>query len=501
MINKKIKLSVSSKLITLILITSILSPLGLTGLANTPPQNPTITYTAFLPLVTRNGNFPKVMGVETTWIEQALIDKANAVDAYWWRYSTFSWKAIEPNDVDPAQYNWSAVNNYHLSLATSNDFNIVAVVKTAPDFAQKIAGAPCGPIKDDAATIAEFQEFLTALAIRYSAPPYNIRTWQFGNEPDVSLVSIGQPQWATIPFGCWGDALDTNYYGGEYYGKFLQIFSETIKSVNPSAQVTNGGLLLSCHPVYDANCPNGNFFEGMIKYLSENNGLDALDYASFHSYTGWFGGLGQDVKFAEASPHPGVLLGKSYFLREVMSTYGINPVKPLLVTEGGLMCLRRDPPDTLPLPSGGKCSDQLPPPEFSNHQADYLVWMYVRAIADGISGVMWYTLNPATYRHVGLLYTDFSPKPAYIAYQFMSSQIGNAQYVGTLDQYIPTLQAYEFSKGSMRIWVLWAPDQLDHAINIPAGFQAAYDKLGAAINLAPGATTITINSPVYLILN
>jgi hypothetical protein len=48
---------------------------------------------------------------------------------------------------------------------------------------------------------------------------------------------------------------------------------------------------------------------------------------------------------------------------------------------------------------------------------------------------------------------------------------------------------------------LWAPDQSDHAIDIPAGFQAAYDKLGAAINLAPGATTITINSPVYLILN
>jgi hypothetical protein len=73
--------------------------------------------------------------------------------------------------------------------------------------------------------------------------------------------------------------------------------------------------------------------------------------------------------------------------------------------------------------------------------------------------------------------------------------------VGTLGQYFPTLQAYEFTKGSQRIWVLWTPDQADHPINIPAGFLSAYDKLGAVIDLPLGATTITINSPVYLILN
>ncbi len=255
---------ISSILFTLFMITSILSPLYFSGLASTPQPNPTITYTTFLPLITRNGNFPNVMGVETSWIDQNLVDKASGVDTYWWRYSAFSWNAIEPIDVDPAQYRWGVpyVNEHHLTLAASNGFEIVAVVKNAPDFAQKIAGAPCGPINDDAATIAEFQEFLTALVTRYSAPPYNIRYWQFGNEPDVSLISIGQPQWGSIPFGCWGDALDTSYYGGEYYGKFLQIFSETIKSVNPNAKTTNGGLLLSCHPVYDVGCTSGTFFEG-----------------------------------------------------------------------------------------------------------------------------------------------------------------------------------------------------------------------------------------------
>lgn len=502
MVNKSIKQRVLSIVMSVFALTMIMNPLVGSGLANTPPLNPSNPYTAFLPLVTRAGPQPNIFGVETSWIDQNLVDKANGVNTFWWRYSAFSWKAIEPIDVDPAQYDWTKVNNQHLTLAANNGFNIVAVVKNSPDFAQKIAGAPCGPIKDDAATIAEFVEFVQALVQRYSAPPYNIRTWQFGNEPDVSLVSIGQPEWGSIPFGCWGDATDTSYWGGEYYGKFFKIFSDTVKSVDPNAQVTNGGLLLSCHPGNDLTCHEGKFFAGLLKYLSENNGFSALDYVSFHSYTGWFGGLLQDETAGSFAPSGGMLLGKSAFLRQVMTSYGINPTKPLLVTEGGLMC-RRDPDAPVPLPSGKTCEDPdlIPPPEYDDDQADYVVWLYVRAIADDISGLMWYMLNYHTYRHVGLLYADGSGKPGYIAYQFMVSQIGNAQFSMKLNQYFPTLRAYEFTSNSQRIWVLWSPDQLDHQINLPTGFQSAYDTLGAPISLAPGATTITINRPVYLILN
>ncbi len=68
-----------------------------------------------------------------------------------------------------------------------------------------------------------------------------------------------------------GETTADPYYGGEYYADFLQIFSDTIKAVNPSAQITNGGLLLDCHPVNDApNCPSGTFFEGIIKRLQQN---------------------------------------------------------------------------------------------------------------------------------------------------------------------------------------------------------------------------------------
>jgi hypothetical protein len=232
--------------------------------------------------------------------------------------------------------------------------------------------------------------------------------------------------------------------------------------------------------------------------LIANNGLPYLDYVSFHAYGHWYANLSLDEGWG-GFLDGGVMLGKSKFLRKVMSDYGVNPIKPLIMTEAGLMCMR---PDTAqPLPSGKKCSDSLAPPEYEDDQAEYVVWIYVRAIADGIQGVMWYELNYMPYRHVGLMYSDGSPKPAYLAYQYLVSQLRGANYVGTLDQYFPTLRAYEFQKGSQKLWVVWAPDQVNHAIALPAGFQYAYDKFGSRINLAPGATSININGPTYLDLN
>jgi hypothetical protein len=48
-------------------------------------------------------------------------------------------------------------------------------------------------IKNDAATIIDFIEFVQTLATRYSAPPYNIRYWEVGNE----LWGKWQNGWAT----------------------------------------------------------------------------------------------------------------------------------------------------------------------------------------------------------------------------------------------------------------------------------------------------------------
>lgn len=466
------------------------------------PQNPQNPVLAFLPLLFKAGPTQSLFGIETTYIDQNLLNKAQAIPTYWWRYNAFLWNQIEPVDVNPNQYNWGAVDDNSLIAASQQGFTIIAVVKNTPFFAQKInkpQNIPCSPIKDDPATKAEFREFIHELAVRYSAAPFNIRYWQMGNEPDVDPDLFLPQDLPTTPFGCWGDDTDP-YYGGRYYAEILQIFSEEIKAVNPSAQITNGGLLLDCHPDIDVGCASGTFFEGILRYLQQAAAFSALDYVSFHAYARWYGDLRFDEDHKGFTANGGVLLGKSYFLRQVMTSFGINPLKPLLVTEGGTMCARPDDAP-VPLPSGKKCSDVDAPPEFDDDQAEHLVWMYVRAAADDIAGLMWYTLNYQNYRHVGLMDSSNNPKPAYYAYQFLVSLLGDAQVVGKLNQYYPTLRAYEFIKNTQHIWVLWSPDQDDHDIFLPAGFQAAYDKFGTQIVLPPGAITITINSPVYLVLD
>lgn len=465
------------------------------------PEIPQIDVTTFLPLVFKPGPAQSAFGIETTYIDQVQLSRAQGIPIYWWRFSAFNWNQIEEFDVDPADYYWTAVNDNGLIAASQQGFKILAVVKNTPFFAQKInnpVNIPCSPVKTTAE--ADFREFIHALAVRYSAPPFNIRYWQLGNEPDVDPDLFTPTELPQAQFGCWGDDADP-YYGGRYYADFLKIFSEEIKAVNPAAKITNGGLLLDCQPENYSPCPSGTFFGGIISRLQGLNALPTLDYVSFHSYTRWYGSLMFDEGDLKGfASDGGVLLGKSAFLRQVMTEYGLSPLKPLLVTEGGTMCAR-DPNAPVPLPSGGKCTDLDAPPEFSDDQAEHLVWMYVRAIADGIPGMMWYTLNYQNYRHVGLLDSLNNPKPAYLAYQYLVSQLGDAQVVGKLNQFYPTLRAYEFTRNSHRIWVLWSPDQANHDIFLPAGFQSAYDKLGNQIILPPGANTITINSPVYLFLD
>lgn len=501
-----------SPTVTLVLLASFVFTSTSLGSPLHNPDEPAVTHTIFLPYIFTSGGpdgtdpdprpVGEIFGVETSYIDSSLVNRASGVDAYWWRYFAFSWKGIEPNDVSPSQYNWGAVNEHHILDAANSGFSIVATVKYTPKFAQAINdpnSVQCSPIKDDAATIADFQEFVTALVNRYKQPPYNIKYWQFWNEPDVDpdvLIALGELY--NSPFGCWGDDQDP-YFGGEKYGKFLSIFAQTVKAADPQAKVTNGGMLLSCNPEENPpGCLTGNFFEGTVRGLLANNGMPYLDYVSFHVYGHWYANLTLDEGWA-GFQDGGVFIGKIKYLRKIMSEYGVNPLKPLIVTEAGLMCMR---PDTAqPLPSGKKCSEMVSPPEFDDDQAEYIVWIYVRAIANDVRGVMWYMLNYHTYRHVGLMFSDGSPKPAYIAYQYMVSQLKDAEYVGTLDQYFPTLRAYEFTRAGQTIWVMWAPDQTNHAITLPAGFQNATDKLGNPISLAPGATSININGPTYLFIH
>ncbi len=157
------------------------------------PQNPQ-SSDVYLPIIFNPGPLPSVFGVETTYIDQNLLNKAGNIPIYWWRYNAFLWNEIEEFDVDPPQYDWTKVQEANLIAASQQGYTIVAVVKNTPHFAQAIndpVNIPCSPIRSN--QTVEFIEFIHELAVRYSAPPYNIRYWQLGNEPDVDVDLFSGP--------------------------------------------------------------------------------------------------------------------------------------------------------------------------------------------------------------------------------------------------------------------------------------------------------------------
>ena len=164
-----------------------------------------------------------------------------------------------------------------------------------------------------------------SLVNRYKNPPYNIKFWELGNEPDT-------PVWYTKSvFGCWGDTTDP-YFGGEFYAQMLKAAYPAIKAADPQAQVLVGGLLLDNPDVATNN--TARFLEGILR----GGGGPFFDAVSFHSYSYFWGTVGQ-----MSNPHwPGsvtTIPEKTLFIKDVLNRYG-QGYKTLMNTEAGAV-LRR----------------------------------------------------------------------------------------------------------------------------------------------------------------
>jgi len=431
--------------------------------------------TVHLPLVGRDfPPPPPQFGVQMHEIDEIRgFNYLTQTGNHWIRFNAFPWDKIEPVNTDPSGYDWSVVDEESLENAAASGMEVIGVVKFTPEWAQKVEGSYCGPIKADA--LDDFAEFLTALVRRYSASPYEVRYWELGNEPDVdpSLVSDRSV------FGCWGEEGDA-YYGGGYYAEMLKAAYPAIKRADPRAQVVLGGLLLDCdppHPPVDRLCEATKFLEGILR----NGGGDYFDVVSFHGYPPYDGSLQLDEHYPSWEARGGVVLGKVDFLREVMATYGVD--KPLLHTEGSLIC----PESNL---------EQCDPPDeaFYEAQANYVVWLFVRNWANELLGTTWYRFEGGGWRYSGMLDEDQQPKLAYHAYDFLTEELGGATYEGEVTQY-PGLQGYAFRTAEKRIWVLWAPDEQARTISLPWDALQVLDKYGAPIASDGG---VTVSSPVYI---
>jgi hypothetical protein len=287
---------------------------------------------------------------------------------------------------------------------------------------------------------------MSELVHQLSVPPYNIKYWEIGNEPDAPIISgqaaVGQG------YGCWGRKGETNY-GGEAYGEMLKAVYPAIKAADPSAMVLMGGLLLDCdpinppddpaHPGQKKDCSMSRFLVGV---LANGNGkyFDAVSYHAYDYYSlnGTYvnGGWHSDVTTGPSS------IARDNYIKSVLASAGYHD-KLLFNTESSLVCLSPCPKPNIYYA------------DYENTKAAYVAVNYVSAITNNISVRIWYSAVTA-WRSSGLVSNYLKPLPAYFAFKTAATELRNAKYVKDLASQLPTgVKGSEFTRGGRTIWFLW----------------------------------------------
>lgn len=419
-------------------------------------------------------------------IEMHAIAPANVLEyvvesgAYWIRRNALLWSQVEP---EPGARNWEAIAGLEVELKTAaaNGLHVILVIRSTPAWAQKYPGVACGPPAPD--RLAAFASFIHAVVARYSIPPYSVKFWEIGNEPDVDKSLPPDSQ-----FGCMGEAGDP-YYGGRYYADILKAVYPQAKAADPQAQVLVGGLLLNCDPVNPpetapgsgvlSDCTPSRYLEGIL----ENSGGDFFDGVSFHAYDVYQGALGQ---YSNPNWHAAwntsgpVLIAKARFLRSVLAKYN-HPEKYLVNTEVAIICGR----------DGTEPACQTEQHELT--KAYYLAQVYASAAAEGLRANIWYSITG--WRASGLLLPDLTPGKAYQAFQVSAVQLKDAYFVDALRQF-DGVKGYIFARGQQFVWILWSADGQEHTLALVSTPASVTDVFG---NSLPPTQPVTVTMmPLYL---
>lgn len=416
-----------------------------------------------MPLVMdRYSSDPSIFGVQPNPYNllfdslSVLTPEMVSASVSWVRYEGVHWGKVEPN---PGERNWQVLEIFdkNIQILNENDLTPIVTVRFTPDWAQKVPGYSCGPIREE--NIDDFAAFMGDLAKRYSQYPKRIDYWEIWNEPDVYHLLVAKDS----PFGCWGDA-DLPDYGGGYYGEMLKEVYPAIKEVNPQAKVVIGGLLLDCDPdnpppsKSKEDCLSARFLDGIVKQAPQS-----FDIVNFHGYAYWWAtDKGDwDRNHINWGHRGGVVLGQLDYVRQVLSDNHLD--KPIMATETALVC--------------DESNLFCPSEEYYDAQANYVIRLYTRSYAYGLLGTIWYTIDSPDWRWSALMGDGYQPRPAFNAFSFLASILSEADYQNDLS--IGNLEGYQFERLKTQYQIYWSNFQDEvFTIQLPSGTQAVLDKYG-----------------------
>lgn len=409
--------------ISLLLI--LLAVVGVAGLRAAEPA--TGQYRVFLPALGSSG--PRgLLGVEFSAGDS--VHNVAELGPGWVRRNALRWSEIEP--VRGAGYRWNTPSvralERQLVEASQRDLRAILVVHSSPHWAVTPYGADCAPI--NAEFYDDYVRFLSEAVRRYSGPPYNVRFWELGNEPDAYVFS------SDAVFGCWGQP-EQELYGGQAYGELLKRAYPAVKAIAPKAQVLNGGLLLD--EPYVASTDAGRsarFLEGMLE-VGAGNSFDILAFHSYSFYAGTPDGTTGSVDW------------KPGYLRNLLARYGLS--KPLFNTEGALLCV--------------EVSDAC-----RNAQAHAIGRLYVRALRDELMGFVWYLYSGDGFHNTSLVDVALpgGRRPAYAAHRQATTALAGYSYGAAVSGLPSGVEGHRLVRSGEAQIVLWANSVTPVALSIGA---------------------------------
>ncbi len=423
------------------------------------------TFTISLPVMFRNywKKPESLLGLQIyTGYNEEVANKAYQAGAQW-AHVALVWSQVEPQNTTPEHYQWSAALDAWLAQLSAREIQVILTFTGNPPWAAEYPG---GPLRD-AVDLGEMVEFLGAAVAHYSVPPYNVKHWEFYNEPDN-----GEELYAERGWGYWG-------YRAADYAAMLEAVYQPMKAVDPEAQIVLGGL------AYDwFTTTGGPFVREFLDGVLENNGGAFFDVMNFHYFpsfhTNW-------------DPYGVDIIGKANYLRGKLASYDLE--KPFICTETGMWS-----------DAANNSSHEL--------QSRYVPQVFVRSMAADLEFTIWFKLIDDSAFGTpkwGLLTPELGPKPSYRAYLTLARQLFPAEYVRTLppaETGAEHIEAYEFlsSGGLSRIVVAWTNDGLGHTTALQGSELVMADKYGTETLIrdgddgqVDGLVHVQIGpSPVYL---
>jgi streptogramin lyase len=380
---------------------------------------------------------PPIFGVQTYWPADDAHGLQEMVDARTeWLRIQLHWSAVEPDDVSPQDYNWTRYDTWFGNLYTAG-IRPVVNVDGNPDWA---AQYPAGPLYPE--HMEDLVEFVGAMVERYDGDGVDdapgspvVNHWEFYNEEDNSSVLL-----AEAGYGYWG-------HNGAGYADLLRQVWPVIKAANPSARVLMGGIAYERFLETDG----GPYVRQFLDDFLAAGGGAYIDIFNFHYYPNW------EDRWA---PYGQGVIGKTNFLRDKLASYGVY--KPIACTEIGN---HSDPS------RGG--NDEL--------QSRYVVQAFVRSMAADLVIVNWFAWRDITQGFpylYGLLDEHYEPKPAYYAFETLTSRLSGMRYQRTLtldETGTSDIEGYVFGRGQEMVYVVWTNDGATYPLEISA---SAVEKVG-----------------------